>query len=71
MLSLKYIQENKKEIIKKLKIKNFDASPFINKIIETDNIRKSTQQLLDQGLNKIKVQLITGPIPCNSIKRLT
>jgi seryl-tRNA synthetase len=43
MLSLKYIQENKEEAIKALKIKNFDATEIIDQIIALDEKRKATQ----------------------------
>ncbi|WP_421918002.1 serine--tRNA ligase [Marinifilum sp.] len=43
MLSLKYLQENQEEAIKALKIKNFDASEIIEKIIDLDENRKATQ----------------------------
>ncbi|WP_372753825.1 serine--tRNA ligase [Labilibaculum sp.] len=50
MLSLKYIQENKDEAIKALKIKNFDATEIIGKIIILDEQRKDTQVKLDSTL---------------------
>ncbi|WP_321300014.1 serine--tRNA ligase [Marinifilum fragile] len=43
MLSLKYLQENQEEAIKALKIKNFDATEIIEKIIDLDEKRKATQ----------------------------
>ena len=43
MLSLKYLQENQEEAIKALKIKNFDATEIIGKIIDLDEKRKATQ----------------------------
>jgi len=50
MLTLKLIREEKDEVIKRLKIKNFDAEILINKIIEKDNERKETQTKLDNCL---------------------
>ncbi len=47
MLSLKYLQENKEEAIKALRIKNFDATQIIDQVIELDETRKSTQAKLD------------------------
>jgi len=47
MLSLKYLQENKEEAIKALRIKNFDATQIIEQVIELDEKRKSTQAQLD------------------------
>lgn len=40
MLSLKYLQENQEEAIKALKIKNFDATEIIGKIIDLDEKEK-------------------------------
>jgi seryl-tRNA synthetase len=50
MLSLKYIQEHKDEAIKALKIKNFDATEIIGKIIILDEERKASQVKLDTTL---------------------
>lgn len=47
MLSLKYIQENKEEAIRALKIKNFDATKIIEQICILDENRKSSQAKLD------------------------
>lgn len=43
MLTLKQIQDNKQEIIDRLKIKNFDATQAVEEIISLDNQRKATQ----------------------------
>jgi len=43
MLTLKFIQDNKEEVVKRLKIKNFDASAIVDEIINLDNSRKATQ----------------------------
>ncbi|PKQ63718.1 serine--tRNA ligase [Labilibaculum manganireducens] len=50
MLSLKYLQENKEEAIKALKIKNFDATEIIGRIIILDEKRKESQVKLDATL---------------------
>lgn len=47
MLTLKYIQENKEELITKLKIKNLDATEIVGKILGKDEERKKTQKLQD------------------------
>ena len=47
MLTLKLIQENKNEIINRLKVKRFDATAIIEEIIINDNLRKSTQSEMD------------------------
>jgi seryl-tRNA synthetase len=47
MLTLKFIQENKEEVVERLKKKNFDASGIVNKILELNekrrNLLKSTE----------------------------
>lgn len=47
MLTIQYIRENKEQIIEALKIKNFDASEIAEKIIETDDKRRSLQKESD------------------------
>ncbi len=42
MLTLKFIQENKEEVIERLKIKNFDAFAIVDKIIVLRNKRQET-----------------------------
>lgn len=44
MLSLKFIQENKETVIKRLAVKNFDARELVEKIIYLDEQRRKTQQ---------------------------
>ena len=45
MLQLNYIRDNKEEVLKRLAIKNFkDAETIINKVIELDNSRRTTQK---------------------------
>lgn len=43
MLTLKLLQEDKTEVIERLRIKNFDATALVDRIIELDNKRKATQ----------------------------
>ena len=43
MLTLKYIQENKAEVVERLKVKNFEAGSVVDEIISLDNTRKATQ----------------------------
>lgn len=50
MLTLKVIHDNKDEVIARLAIKNFDAKPHIEKVIELDNLRRSIQGKLDSLL---------------------
>ena len=47
MLTLKYIQENKEEVIERLKVKRFDATHIVQQIIELDDTRKATQSAVD------------------------
>ncbi len=52
MLTLKQINENKIEVINRLKIKNFDAEALIEKVIMLDEQRKSAQSKLDALLSQ-------------------
>lgn len=47
MLELNKIRQNTQEVIERLKIRNFDATETINKVIALDDKRKTTQQTLD------------------------
>jgi seryl-tRNA synthetase len=64
MLTLKLIQDNRQEVIDRLKIKGFDASALMGEIIALDNKRKTTQLESDalqsemNGLSKAIGQLI-------------
>ncbi|MCX6258837.1 MAG: serine--tRNA ligase [Bacteroidia bacterium] len=53
MLTLKFIQENKETVIDRLKVKNMDATTLVMKVIDLDNLRKSTQNQLDNTLAEI------------------
>lgn len=53
MLTLKVINENREEVIRKLTKKRFDAEGIINQIIELDEKRRSSQTLLDSQLSEI------------------
>ncbi len=50
MLTLKFITDNKEEVIKRLAKKHFDAKEIIEQVLETDKIRKITQTTLDGNL---------------------
>ncbi len=52
MLQLSYIRENKDEAIARLAIKNFDAKPVLEQVLELDNDRRRTQNELDSLLNE-------------------
>ncbi|MCK5823321.1 MAG: serine--tRNA ligase [Bacteroidales bacterium] len=60
MLTIKYIREQKEEVISKLAIKNFNAKEIINEIIEIDEFRKTSQLNLDNSnseLNKLSKEI--------------
>jgi len=50
MLTIKLLREQKDEVVKRLKIKNFDAESIITDILEVDNERKETQVKLNNCL---------------------
>lgn len=52
MLQLTYIREKKEEAIQRLAIKNFDAKPILDKVLELDVDRRKTQNELDSLLNE-------------------
>ena len=52
MLQLTYIREHKEEAIARLAIKNFDAKPILDQVLELDNDRRKTQNELDSLLNE-------------------
>jgi len=53
MLQVTYIRENKEEVVKRLAIKNFDAAKIIERVLESDEERKKTQNDLDNALAQI------------------
>jgi len=60
MLTLKLLRENSEYVIERLKIKNFDAQPIVEKILETDNSRREIKNELDNILaesNSISKQI--------------
>lgn len=60
MLQVPFIRENKDFIIERLKIKNFDASEIIEKVIQLDEKRRNTQSQLDDVLassNKLSKEI--------------
>lgn len=54
MLDIHYLRENHKEVIERLKVKNFDASEIVNQILEIDKKRRETQKNLDSTLAESK-----------------
>ncbi len=61
MLTLSFIRENKEAILKGLAVRNFaDAEETIDKVIEKDSLRRSTQAELDETLaesNKLSKEI--------------
>ena len=55
MLQLNYIREHKDEAIARLAIKNFDAKPVLDQVLELDNDRRRTQNELDSLLNEANI----------------
>ncbi len=53
MLTLKVINENTEEVIRRLAKKHFDAKNIVNQIVELDGVRRNTQTLLDKTLAEI------------------
>ena len=50
MLQVQFLRENKQSVVQSLKVKNFDASTIIDKVIKLDDNRKSTQSSSDDLL---------------------
>lgn len=60
MLTLKTISDNPEAIIRRLQKKHFDAKDIIQKVLETDSLRKQTQTTLDNNLanlNKLSKEI--------------
>ena len=60
MLQLSAIRERQEEIINRLEIRNLNGRELVSQIIELDDRRKKTQQVLDTGLadaNSISKQI--------------
>ena len=54
MLTLKMLRDDPKGVIEKLKIKNFDAQPLVDKVLELDARRRSLQTESDALLSQQK-----------------
>jgi seryl-tRNA synthetase len=60
MLTIPYIREHRDEVIRLLKIKNFDATTFIDQLIGADNSRRELQVKtndLQAEMNKISKEI--------------
>ena len=53
MLTLKTITENKDEVIRRLAVKHFDATEYLDKVIALDATRRNTQSELDSNLAEV------------------
>ncbi len=54
MLTLKTLRDDPQAVIEKLKIKNFDAKPIVDKVLELDTLRRNLQTESDAMLSKQK-----------------
>ena len=54
MLTLKMLRDDPKAVIEKLKIKNFDAQPIVDKVLELDRMRRNFQTESDALLAQQK-----------------
>ncbi|MDR1459603.1 MAG: serine--tRNA ligase [Bacteroidales bacterium] len=52
MIQLSYLRENAEVVIERLKIKNFDATLYVEKILVADIHRRETQKKLDNNLSE-------------------
>ena len=60
MIQLNYLRENADVVIERLKVKNFDATKYVEEIIQKDVLRRETQRNLDDNLaeqNKIAKEI--------------
>ncbi len=56
MLTLKMLRDDPQGVIEKLKIKNFDARPIVDKVLELDTLRRNLQAESDELLARQKVR---------------
>ncbi len=54
MLTLKTLRDDPQHVINRLKVKNFDAKPIVDKVLELDARRRSLQQESDNLLSEQK-----------------
>ena len=54
MLTLKMLREDPRMVVEKLKIKNFDAQPIVDKVLELDTLRRALQTESDALLAQQK-----------------
>lgn len=53
MLTLKRISDNPQEVINKLKRRGFEASTLVQKVLDINDVRKTTQNQLDASLAEV------------------
>ncbi len=56
MLTLKMLRDDPQAVIDKLRIKNFDAKPYVDRVLELDSLRRSLQTESDELLARQKVK---------------
>ena len=54
MLTLKTLRDDPQGVVEKLKIKNFDARPIVDRILELDTLRRNLQTESDELLSRQK-----------------
>ena len=54
MLTLKQLRDDPERVVSRLKVKNFDAAPIVEKVLELDALRRSLQQQSDSLLAEQK-----------------
>ena len=54
MLTLKMLRDDPQQVIERLKVKNFDAKPIVDKVLELESLRRSLQQQSDNLLAEQK-----------------
>ena len=54
MLTLKQLRDDPERVVSRLKVKNFDAAPIVEKVLELDALRRSLQQQSDNLLAEQK-----------------
>jgi seryl-tRNA synthetase len=53
MLTLKTITENREDVIRRLAVKHFEATEYVDRVIQLNNLRRHTQSELDANLAKV------------------
>lgn len=56
MLTLKVLRDDPAAVIEKLKVKNFDAKPIVDKVLELDALRRRLQTESDELLSRQKAK---------------